>query len=78
MDIIRKSKFLIFMKFNSVKLIYFSPTGTTKKVLAAIAEGIQVDAVEQIDLTPPEARIPPFAEMQAELAVIGAPVSVNR
>ena len=66
------------MNFKSVKLIYFSPTGTTKKVLAAIAEGIHVDAVEQIDLTPPEARILPFAQIQAELVVIGAPVYGGR
>ena len=37
-----------------------------------------MDAVEQLDLTPPEARIPPFVEMQAELVVIGAPVYGGR
>jgi hypothetical protein len=37
-----------------------------------------VDAAEQLDLTPPEARIPPFVEMQAELVVIGAPVYGGR
>jgi len=77
-DFIRKSKFLSFMNSNSIKLIYFSPTGTTEKVLAAIAEGIQVDTVKQLDLTPPEAGIRPFAEMHAELAVIGAPVYGGR
>jgi ferredoxin len=66
------------MNFNTVKLIYFSPTGTTRKVLTAIAGGMQVDTVKHLDLTPPEARIRPFTEMHAELAVIGAPVYGGR
>ena len=66
------------MKFNCVNLIYFSPTGTTRKVLTAIAGGMQVDTVKHLDLTPPEARIRPFTEMRAELAVIGAPVYGGR
>jgi len=34
-----------------------------------IAQGIQVDRVEQLDLTPPEARTREFPEMQGELAM---------
>lgn len=66
------------MEIKKVKLIYFSPTGTTQKVLESIAEGIAVADVEHIDLTPPEAAqqtIPPFSD---ELAIVGAPVYGGR
>ena len=66
------------MEVNQVKLIYFSPTGTTQKVLESIAEGIAVEDVAYINLTPPEKaqqKIPPFS---AELVIIGAPVYGGR
>ena len=66
------------MKITTAKLVYFSPTGTTKKVLEGIADAIQVDLVEQIDLTPPEAVTREFEELQDELAIIGAPVYGGR
>ena len=66
------------MQVNQVKLIYFSPTGTTKKVLESIALGIMAEAVAHIDLTLPQGAsltIPPLAD---ELAIIGAPVYGGR
>ena len=42
------------MEIKKVKLIYFSPTGTTQKVLEGIAKGIAVEDVEHINLTLPE------------------------
>jgi ferredoxin len=66
------------MNINSVKLVYFSPTKTTEKVVEAIAQGIQIDIVEQLDLTPPEARTQEFGEMHDELVIIGAPVYGGR
>ncbi|NIP42474.1 MAG: ferredoxin, partial [Aliifodinibius sp.] len=44
------------MKIQALKLVYFSPTGTTKSVVQAIANGINQNTVEQIDITRPEAR----------------------
>lgn len=41
------------MNINAVKLVYFSPTQTTKRIIEGIAQGIRIDTVEQIDLTPP-------------------------
>ena len=32
------------MVMNPVRLLYFSPTGTTRKVLEAIAEGLGADS----------------------------------
>ncbi len=66
------------MNINSAKLVYFSPTRTTKRVLAGIARGVQADRVEELDLTPPAARTREFEEMHDELAIIGAPVYAGR
>ncbi len=66
------------MEVNQIKLIYFSPTGTTQKVLESIAEGITSEDVEHINLTLPEGvrqTIPPFSD---ELVIIGAPVYGGR
>ncbi len=66
------------MEFKQVKLIYFSLTGTTQKVLESIAEGIAVEDVEHINLTLPEGTqqiIPFFSD---ELVIIGAPVYGGR
>jgi ferredoxin len=66
------------MNINSAKLVYFSPTRTTKRVLAGIARGVQAGRVEELDLTPPAARTREFEEMHDELAIIGAPVYAGR
>ncbi len=66
------------MEVKQVKLVYFSPTGTTRKVLESIAEGFAVNDVGHIDLTLPEGAektIPPFSD---ELVIIGAPVYGGR
>ncbi|MDY6881154.1 MAG: 4Fe-4S binding protein [Desulfatiglans sp.] len=66
------------MEVKQVKTIYFSPTGTTQKVLESIAKGISVKDVEHIDLTLPQGSqrtIPPFSD---ELVIIGAPVYGGR
>jgi ferredoxin len=66
------------MEIKQVKLIYFSPTGTTQKVLASIAKGITVANVEHINLTLPpgtQHAFPPFSD---ELVMIGAPVYGGR
>ncbi len=66
------------MEVKQVKLIYFSPTGTTQKVLESITKGINVEDVEHINLTLPEGAlqaIPPFSD---ELVIIGAPVYGGR
>jgi ferredoxin len=66
------------MEVNKIKLIYFSATGTTQKVLQSIAKGIAVEDVEHIDLTLPESAqqtIPPFSD---ELVIMGVPVYGGR
>jgi ferredoxin len=68
----------ITMEVKQVKLIYFSPTGTTQKVLESIAHGITSEDAQHINLTLPEGArqtIPTFAD---ELVIIGAPVYGGR
>lgn len=66
------------MNVSNVKLIYFSPTGTTKKILAGIAEGIGADTVEDMSLTLPADNTEPTDPLTDTLAVIGAPVYGGR
>ncbi len=66
------------MSVSSARLIYFSPTGTTRKVLEGIADGIQLASVEHLDLTPPDAAARKPAELHGKLAIIGSPVYAGR
>ena len=66
------------MEIKQIKLIYFSATGTTQKVLESIASGIAAEQVEHINLTLPlddQQTIEPFSD---ELVIIGAPVYGGR
>jgi ferredoxin len=64
--------------FKAVKLVYFSPTRTTQKILEGIARGTEIDTVEHLDLTPPEANTPELDERQDELFILGVPVYSGR
>ena len=66
------------MEIKKVKLIYFSPTGTTQQVLKSIAEGINAGDVEHVNLTLPQGAQQPSLFSSDELAVIGAPVYGGR
>jgi ferredoxin len=66
------------MNLTSVKLAYFSPTGTTRKVLEGIAEAVQAGGVDHLDFTRPEARTRRPEELRDELTIIGIPVYGGR
>jgi ferredoxin len=66
------------MVMNSLRLLYFSPTGTTRKVLEAIAEGLGVDKPKHIDLTSPGTRTGRGRKIQGGLTIIGVPVYTGR
>lgn len=66
------------MNIDTVKLAYFSPTGTTKKILNGIAEGLGANSIEQIDLTLPAADTLEPVDIQKELVVFGVPVYEGR
>jgi ferredoxin len=65
------------MNVGLVRLVYFSPTNTTKQIVEAIAEGTQYVPTAHLDLTPPEEKLMTFVELN-ELAIIGVPVYGGR
>jgi len=66
------------MKIKQVKLVYFSPTGTSRSVLESIAKGITTENAEHIDLTLPKSVQSTIAPLADELCILGAPVYGGR
>jgi ferredoxin len=66
------------VNFDTLRLVYFSPTKTTQKILEGIAQGAAIGKVEHLDLTPPEAKTAGLDEMQDELVLLGVPVYGGR
>jgi ferredoxin len=66
------------MKIQSMKLVYFSPTGTTKAVIQGIARGINKSNVELIDITKPDERKQQLQTSENELLVVAVPVYMGR
>ena len=66
------------MKIQSLKLVYFSPGGTTKAVVQGIARGIDQNSAEIINITSPDVRKQPFLTSENELLVIAVPVYMGR
>jgi len=62
----------------TITLIYFSPTGTTRTVLEAIAEGAGPAVVRHVDLTLPGTKVETPRRTPADLTVIGVPVYAGR
>ncbi len=63
---------------RSVHLIYFSPTGTTRKVLEAVARGLAADDLERLDLTCQGPTAAGSLEIKSDFAIIGTPVYSGR
>jgi ferredoxin len=66
------------MPVSTLALIYFSPTHGTQKIVQAIAQGMPIEAVENFDLTPPEAEARSPVEISSDLAILGVPVYAGR
>lgn len=66
------------MDFNNIRLIYFSPTKTTKKIVETIAQGINLNVVKHMNLTSFKIINSKFKELNNELAIIGVPVYSGR
>ncbi len=66
------------MKTESVTLVYFSPTGTTKTLVREIARGINPVTMEELDITRPGARIQQLRTSEKELLIVGVPVYMGR
>ena len=69
------------MQIETSELIYFSPTGTTRQVLTAIAEGLSVSQIRHRDLTLPDPIEQGHASVsnpEGSVALIGTPVYAGR
>jgi hypothetical protein len=66
------------MKIGALKLVCFSPTGTTKTVLKSIALGIHHPCAEFIDITKPEDREHSLITKRNDLLVVAVPVYMGR
>ncbi|MBE0530433.1 MAG: 4Fe-4S binding protein [Rhodospirillales bacterium] len=66
------------MNIERLKLVYFSPTGTTRAVAQAIARGIAPRVLDVIDITKPDARTHPLPTHEDDLLVVAVPVYMGR
>lgn len=66
------------MLIESVTGIYFSPTGTTKKIVDAVIKGMKLNRVQFINLTIPKVRERTAIEIDSDIVLIGVPVYEDR
>lgn len=66
------------MEIQSLKLAYFSPTGTTRSIVQAVACGLNQNVAEQIDVTKPNVRKNQLQTSENELLVVAVPVYMGR
>ena len=59
---------------KAVQSLYFSPTGTTKRVLSTISENMGIPSMQPIDITLPKPRESFNGEVQGDLLLVGSPV----
>ncbi|OBR95503.1 MULTISPECIES: 4Fe-4S binding protein [Clostridium] len=62
------------MLISSVTTIYFSPTGTTKKIINSIVKGMKIINNKIIDLTLPKVREAGVPLIDGDIVLIGVPV----
>lgn len=66
------------MEIQSLKLVCFSPTGTTRSVIEGIARGISPLSAELIDITMPDVRKQQLKTAENELLIVAVPVYMGR
>jgi len=66
------------MEISSVKLVCFSPTGTTKAIIEAISRGMYPVGVELLDVTRPGGRKQSLQISEHEVLIVGVPVYLGR
>lgn len=66
------------MKIDTVRMVYFSPTGTTKRVLTGIADGMGVADLRHHDLTLDRDGSAAIHTLPGELVIFGVPVYSGR
>ena len=66
------------MSVNSVSVVYFSPTNTTRKAVQAIAQGSGLPLKQEINATKPAVREEAYTFASDELGIVGMPVYSGR
>ena len=66
------------MKIESLKLVCFSPTGSTMAIIQGVAHGINQSTVELIDITKPDARKQQLQTSENDLLIVAVPVYMGR
>jgi ferredoxin len=66
------------MTIRSLKSAVFSPTGTTKSIVQAIARGINQSTAEPIDITQPNGRKQHLQTSKDDILVVAVPVYIGR
>lgn len=66
------------MQMETVRLVYFSPTGTSRSIVQAIARGMGQDNPLETDITMPEARKQSLRARAGETLIVAAPVYGGR
>lgn len=66
------------MKISTVIPVYFSPTGTTRKILKALSEGTGAESISHVDLTLQDSIKYQDFQQEDELVIFGAPVYGGR
>lgn len=66
------------MDWNAGSLVVFSPTGSTRAVVEAVAQGWGLEQPRLLDLTRPEAGADMTQLPATQVTIIGAPVYVGR
>lgn len=62
---------------NSVQCLYFSPTGSTRKIVETLAKGMGVPVRTPISITTPQEREGFTGQFDGEILVVGVPVYVG-
>ena len=65
------------MKMNELKLVYFSPTGATRKAVMETARSIDLKSVS-FDFSVYKEKKPPLKFTRNDLAIFGIPVYYGR
>lgn len=63
---------------RKLTIMYFSPTDTTEKIVNAIAKGMDINCVQTVNLTDPQARRQNYAFKRDEIVLVGVPVYGGR
>ena len=63
---------------NSVQCFYFSPTGSTRKIVETVSKGMGVPVKIPISITTPQERDAFTGQFDGEILVVGVSVYVAR